>query len=97
MVDQDGDLLSHGLMASSRAPFSIYSGFLDPMGDETDLMLMPLEGSLRFSDGHYIVSSLEKFEDPSARGNLIRLGCHPMQLNRQRSRVSPIGLQLGHT
>ena len=73
VVDQDGDLLSFGLMASSRAPFSIYSGFLDPMGDETDMMLMPLEGSLRFSDGHYIISSLEKFEDPSASGNLIDL------------------------
>lgn len=71
--DHDGDRLGYGLMASTRAPFTIQSGFLDPMSEEDNVPLMPIEGSLRFADGHYVISTRAKFEDKSTLGNRIDL------------------------
>jgi hypothetical protein len=72
-VDVDGDGLAYGLMASSRAPFDIYPGFLDPIGNDDDIKMLPIEGAIRFRDGHYFISSLEKLEALDVPGNLVDL------------------------
>tara|TARA_B110000503_G_scaffold14381_1_gene19612 strand:- start:6219 stop:10703 length:4485 start_codon:yes stop_codon:yes gene_type:complete len=92
--DVDGDLLAYGLMASSQAPFSIQSGFLDPLGDDTDIKLMPVEGALRFADDHYVISSLEKFENASAAGNRINLNVNQCDLSGSGDMSLPFNFNL---
>ena len=92
--DQDGDPLAYGLMASSRAPFTMQSGFLDPMSDPDDRLLMSIEGALRYRDGHYIISTREKFEDKSAPGNQIDLDAIRCNLTGQGDLKMPLDFNL---
>lgn len=73
ILDVDGDPLACGMMASSRPPYTMYPAFLDPLGDAGDSSVLVHEGALRFKDHHYIVSSLEAFENPKAVGNSMQL------------------------
>lgn len=79
-TDVDGDPLACGMLASSRAPYSLYPAFLDPLADASERPVLLPQGELRFKDGAYIVSTLEKFTDPGAPGNRIELNTSTCQL-----------------
>ena len=73
LTDVDGDKLAAGLMASERPPFTLYPSFLNLQGDDSDRPILAHQGELRFDQDRYIISTLEKFENPSAIGNRIEL------------------------
>lgn len=74
------DQLTTGIVVSGRSPFTAYPTFLTELENDDDQPLIPSEGELRFNakDKQYIVSSEEKFNDPSSVGTIHRLtkdGC----------------------
>lgn len=73
LFDTDGDQLAAGMMASARPPFIMYPSFLNLLGEESDNPILAHEGELRFDQGRYIISTLEKFENPASIGNRIEL------------------------
>lgn len=78
--DVDGDPLACGMLASSRAPYSLYPAFFDPLSDASERPVLLPQGELRFRDGIYIVSSFDKFTDDGAIGNRIELNTTTCQL-----------------
>ena len=93
-LDTDGDQLAYGLMASSRPPFTVYSAFLDPQGDVSDLNLLQGEGALRYVDERYVFSTLEKLENPSASGTQIDIRPSTCDLKGSGRFSLPLNFQL---
>jgi hypothetical protein len=93
-MDVDGDPLALGMMFSSRAPFTLYPAFLDPLADNSERPVLMPEGALRFKDGSYIVSSEETFLDENHPGNRIELDAAMCQLSGSGSMNFPLNFGL---
>ena len=93
-TDVDGDPLACGMLASSRAPYSLYPAFMDPLADASERPILVPQGELRFKDGSYIVSTLEKFTDNSAPGNRIELNTSTCQLTGNGQLLLPLNYGL---
>ena len=78
--DVDGDPLACGMLASTRAPFTLSPAFLNPLADETEVPLLLPEGALRFKDGQYIIAQKADQNETTAVGNRIVLDTQSCQL-----------------
>lgn len=78
--DVDGDPLACGMLASTRAPFTLSPAFLNPLADETEVPLLLPEGALRFKDGQYIIAQEVDLNETKAVGNRIILDTQTCQL-----------------
>lgn len=93
-LDVDGDPLACGMMFSSRAPFTLYPAFLDPLADDSERPVLIPEGALRFKDGRYIISSEEAFINENDPGNRIVLDATLCQLSGSGSMNFPLDFGL---
>ena len=93
-LDVDGDPLACGMMFSSRAPFTLYPAFLDPLADDSEQPVLIPEGALRFKDGSYIISSEEAFVNENDPGNRIVLDAALCQLSGSGSMNFPLDFGL---
>ena len=93
-LDVDGDPLACGMMFSSRAPFTLYPAFLDPLADDTERPVVVPEGALRYKDGSYIISSEEAFVDEDTPGNRIVLDASLCRLSGSGSMNFPLNYGL---
>lgn len=93
-LDVDGDPLACGMMFSSRAPFTLYPAFLDPLADYSERPVLVPEGALRFKDGSYIISSLAAFVDENHPENRIVLDAALCQLSGSGSMNFPLDFGL---
>ena len=93
-LDVDSDPLACGMMFSSRAPFTLYPAFMDPLSDDTERPVLVPEGALRYKDGSYIISSEAAFLDEDQPGNRIVLDAALCQLSGSGSINFPLDFGL---
>ena len=70
-------------MSPSRAPFTLYPAFLDPLADDSERPVLVPEGALRFKDGSYIISSEDAFVDENHPSNRIVLDAARCKLSNR--------------